>query len=103
MPIILPHGLASDEIRVLQEFRRLNAESLSLEQVKAIKHPAGKGGEAPAVALADRGWIEVDGSREQFTLTQRAKEFLAIDARPMFEEASPAGGTAAANPAADNE
>ena len=103
MPIILPHGLASDEIRVLQEFRRLNAESLSLEQIKAIKHPAGKGGEAPAVALADRGWIEVDGSREQFTLAQRAKEFLAIDARPMFEEASAAGAPAAAEAVPDGD
>ena len=103
MPIILPHGLASDEIRVLQEFRRLNAESLSLEQLKAIKHPAGKGGEAPAVALADRGWIEVDGSREQFTITQKAKEFLAIDARPMFEEADAAGASAAASPTGDGD
>jgi hypothetical protein len=93
--IILPHGLASDEIRVLQEFRRLNAESLSLEQIKAIKHPAGKGGEVPAVALADRGWIDMDGSREHFALTQKAKDFLAIDARPMFEEASTSGAASA--------
>jgi hypothetical protein len=101
MPIILPNGLQSDEIRVLQEFRRLNVETLPLEKIKAIKHPAGKGGEAPAVSLADRGWIEVDGPRENFTLTQKAKDFLAIDARPLIEETSDAAASAAGNPDAD--
>jgi len=96
MAIILPNGLNPQEIRVLQEFRRLNAESLSLEQIKAIKHPFG-GGEAPAVSLVDKGWLETNGNHETFAVTQKAKDFLAIDAKPMVEET----GEAAENPEAD--
>lgn len=104
MPIILPLGLTSEEIRVLQEFRRLNVDTLPVETIKALKHPAGPGGEAPAVSLADKGWLEVDGPRENFTLTQKAKDFLAIDAKPMFEETpgpSKAAASAAETPQED--
>ena len=38
--IILPHDLTTQEIRVLQEFRRLNLETMTPEQIKAIKHTA---------------------------------------------------------------
>ena len=100
MAIILPNGLTPQEIRVLQEFRRLNADSLTLEQIKAIKHPAG-GGEAPAVSLVDKGWLETNGNRETFAVTQKAKDFLAIDAKPMVEETSEAAASAAENPEAD--
>ncbi len=48
--IILPNDLATQEIRVLQEFRRLNAETLSPDQIQAIKHPAGGGRGAGGVA-----------------------------------------------------
>lgn len=90
MPIILPNALTTPEIRVLQEFRRLNAESLPLDTIKAIKHPAG-GGEAPAAGLVEKGFLGADGARENFALTQKAKDFLAIDAKPMFEESGTAG------------
>lgn len=86
MAIILPHSLTSPEIRVLQEFRRLTTDTLTLEQIKAIKHPA-SGGEAPAASLAGKGFVTANG--EGFTLTQQGKDFLAIDARPLGEE----GGT----------
>lgn len=95
--IVLPLGLTSEEIRVLQEFRRLNAEALSLEKIKALKHPAGPGGEAPAVALADKGWLEIDATRENYALTQKAKDFLAIDPKPMYEETA----AVAVSPATD--
>lgn len=100
MAIILPNGLTTQEIRVLQEFRRLNAETLSLEQIKAIKHPAG-GGESPVVSLTEKGWLEPNGSRESFATTQKAKDFLALDPKPMVEETSEAAASAAANPDAD--
>jgi hypothetical protein len=100
MPIILPNGLTTPEIRVLQEFRRLNAEALPLETIKALKHPTG-GGEAPAVALVQKGYLETNGSSESFSLTQKAKDFLAIDARPAIEETSDAAASAAENPDAD--
>jgi len=98
MAIILPHGLDSQEIRVLQEFRRLNTETLTLEQIKAIKHPAG-GGEAPAVSLVSKGFLT--GNGEGYSVTPQAKDFLSIDAKPMVEETSEAAASAAANPQAD--
>lgn len=89
--IILPNDLTSQEIRVLQEYRRLNLETMTPDQIKAIKHPAG-GGEQPAVGLVGKGWLTADS--EGYTLTEKARTFLAIDARPMFEEAGAAGGSA---------
>ncbi len=100
MAIILPNGLTTQEIRVLQEFRSLNAETLSLEQIKAIKHPTG-GGESPTVSLTEKGWLEANGSRESFATTQKAKDVLALDPKPMVEETSEAAASAAENPDAD--
>ncbi|HWW61085.1 MAG TPA: hypothetical protein VN181_06950, partial [Thermoanaerobaculia bacterium] len=74
-------------IRVLQEFRRLNAETLGIATIKAIKHPAG-GGEAPAIDLVSKGFLTADATRENFALTQKGKDFLAIDAKPMNEESA---------------
>lgn len=98
MAIILPNGLTAQEIRVLQEYRRLNLETMTVEQIKAIKHPAG-GGEAPAVSLAAKGFLEATG--DAFTLTQKAKDLLAIDPVPMFEEPSAAAASAVETTEAD--
>lgn len=98
MAIILPHGLTSQEIRILQEFRRLNGETLTAEQLGAIKHPGGAG-EPPAAGLVEKGFLTAEG--EGFALTAKAKDFLSIDARPMIEETSAAAASAAANPDAD--
>ena len=99
MPITLPHGLTSEEIRVLQEFRRLNAETLPLETINAIKHPVGAIGEKPAASLASKGYlIAGEGG---YTITATAKDFLSIDARPLVEETSDAAASAAENPQAD--
>ena len=83
--IILPNDLTTPEIRVLQEFRRLNLETMTPEQIKAIKHPAG-GGEQPAAALVGKGYLTADAGG--FTQTGKAKAFLAIDAKPMFEDST---------------
>jgi hypothetical protein len=99
MPIILPNGLTTAEIRVLQEFRRLTTDTLALETIKAIKHPAGALGEAPAASLVGKGWLTGEG--DTFTVTQKAKDFLAIDAVPLVESTSDAAASAAANPDAD--
>ena len=85
--IILPNDLTTQEIRVLQEFRRLNLETMTPEQIKAIKHPAG-GGEQPAAALVGKGYLTADAGG--FTQTEKAKAFLAIDAKPMFEDSTSA-------------
>jgi hypothetical protein len=98
MPIILPNGLTPQEIRVLQEYRLRNTDTLSADAIKTIKHPAG-GGEAPALSLAGKGFVAAsDGG---FAITQKGKDFLAIDARPMIEETSDAAASAAGNPDAD--
>lgn len=97
--IILPNALTSQEIRVLQEYRRLNAETMSVDQIKAIKHPAG-GGEQPAVALVGKGYLTADPAG--FTLTEKARLFLSVDPVPMFEEAS-AGAASAGDAEVDLE
>jgi hypothetical protein len=82
MAIILPFPLTVPEMRVLQEYRRVATESLPIDAIKAIKHPVG-GGEAPALSLVAKGYLASDGTN--FTLTEKAKEFLAIDAKPDVE------------------
>jgi hypothetical protein len=88
MAIVLPFPMTEAEMRVLQEFRRISADTLDLAAIKAIKHPVG-GGEAPALTLIDKGYLTTDGAREKFTLTARAKEFLAINYVPEVESAAP--------------
>ena len=80
---MLIKGMTEQEIRVLQEFRRLPAESMSVDAIKAIKHPAG-GGDAPARSLVAKGYLSGEG--DVFTLTPKAKAFLAYDPKPEFEE-----------------
>jgi len=96
--IILPLGLTSEEIRVLQEFRRVGVDTMAVETIKALKHPVGPAGDAPAISLRAKGWLTADASGESFVLTSKAKDFLAVDVRPMFEE-GPAPGQAAASDA----
>ncbi|HEX9985952.1 MAG TPA: hypothetical protein VGF69_22010 [Thermoanaerobaculia bacterium] len=93
MPIILPYGLTTQELRVLQEFRRMTVESLPVTAIKAIRHPAG-GGDAPALALVEKGYLEADAARETFTLTEKAKALLAIDPVPLNEDGSAGGADA---------
>jgi hypothetical protein len=93
MPIILSHPMTAQEMRVLQEFRRVAAETLSVAAIKAIKHPAG-GGEAPANSLVTKGYLTADSGAENYTLTQKAKDFLALDVKPEFEEAGSAADDA---------
>jgi len=88
---MLIKGMTPQEIRVLQEFRRMTTDSMALPAIKAIKHPTG-GGEAPAFSLVQKGYLTVDDARQNFTLTQKAKDFLAYDPKPEFEE-----GTASAS------
>ena len=87
MAIILSEPLSIQELRVLQEFRRLAAETLSLATIKAIKHPAG-GGEAPAHTLAGKGYLTADEQGQNFTLTEKAKELLAVEPKPLAPAAS---------------
>lgn len=80
--------MTEQEIRVLQEYRRIAAETLDVAAIKAIKHPAG-GGEAPARALVAKGYLTPAADGQSFTLTELAREFLAYDPKPEFEESGP--------------
>lgn len=86
MAIIMSQPLTVQEMRVLQEYRRINSETMPIAAITAIKHPVG-GGEAPALSLADKGFLTTDAPRENFTLTQKAKDFLAIEVKPESESA----------------
>lgn len=82
---MLIKGMTEQEIRVLQEFRRMAVETLGIDAIKAIKHPAG-GGEGPAFSLVGKGFLTADSARENFTLTEKAKDFLSYDPKPELEE-----------------
>jgi hypothetical protein len=88
MAIVLPFIITIPEMRLLQEFRRVGTDTLGIAAIKAIKHPS-DGGEAPALSLVEKGYLTADASRENFTLTEKAKAFLAIDYKPEVE--SPGG------------
>ena len=94
MAIILPHPMTPQEMRVLQEFRRVATDTMNVAAIKAIKHPAG-GGDAPAIALVAKGYLAADEARENFTLTPKAKDFLALDPKPEFEQDAPTNQQAA--------
>jgi hypothetical protein len=81
---MLIKGMTAEEIRVLQEYRRVQSESMTSAAIKAIKHPSG-GGDAPALSLVAKGYLSASG--DGFQLTEKAKEFLAYDPKPEFEEA----------------
>ena len=85
MTIILSHDLTVQEIRVLQEYRRVTGQSLTTAEINAIRHPVG-GGEGPAVSLAQKGYLEAAG--DIYALTQKARDFLALDVKPEFEGSS---------------
>lgn len=82
MAIVLPVPLTIQEIRVLQEFRRLGSDSLGADAIRAIKHPTG-GGDAPAASLVAKGYLAA--SEGLYTVTETARAFLAIDHKPAGE------------------
>jgi hypothetical protein len=90
---MLIKGMTAQEIRVLQEYRRLAVDELDLPAIKLIRHPVG-GGEGPAWSLVEKGFLTADETRQRLRLTERAREFLAIDARPLFEESGAAAADA---------
>jgi hypothetical protein len=87
MAIILSHPMTPQEMRVLQEYRRVARETLPLASIEAIKHPVG-GGKAPALSLVAKGYLVADATGENFTLTEKARQFLALESKPMTDEAA---------------
>lgn len=80
----LPHDLSAQEIRVLQEFRRLEKGALSKEEIAAVKHPAPPMTDV-ASALVEKGWVQTNGTGGTYELTEKAKEFLSFNPVPLYE------------------
>lgn len=93
MAIVLPFPLTIQEIRVLQEYRRVGAETLSGEAIRGIKHPGGSG-EDLISSLLGKGFVTAAPGGSGFSLTDAGKALLARDVRPGGEESGPAPETA---------
>ena len=84
MAIILSHPMTVQEIRVLQEFRRVSAETMPMTALKAIKHPVG-GGDTPVLSLVQKGYLVADEGGQNFSLTGKSRDFIALDVKPDVE------------------
>lgn len=82
----LPNGLTPQELRVLQEFRRVEKDELNEDEINGIKHPHG-GGLEPARSLLQKGWLKGAAEGAGFALTERAKALLAVKPAPAGAEA----------------
>ena len=80
----LPEKLSAQEIRVLQEFRRIQQDAMTPEEIRGIRHPAG-GGEEPARELTGRGWLTLEDSGGSYRLTEKARRFLEWEPVPGTE------------------
>jgi hypothetical protein len=72
--------LNANEIRVLQEFRRTTQQTMTLAEIRAIKHPAGSGD--PVSSLIGKGFLSETEPGVSVSLTERAGSFLAYDPKP---------------------
>jgi hypothetical protein len=81
----LPNGLTPQELRVLQEYRRVEKDELTEEEIAGIKHPHG-GGVEPARSLAAKGYLEAAMEGTGFALTDKAKALLAEKPAPAGAE-----------------
>lgn len=77
--MLLPHGLSANEIRVLQEFRRTQQKTMSLDEIRAIKHPIAAD---PIPTLIQKGYLTETEAGASVRLTERADAFLSYDPKP---------------------
>jgi len=77
----LPIGLTTPEIRILQEYRRLETAEMSLDQIQKILHPT-RIDNPPVKSLVEKGFLTESGNGESLTLTDVAREFLERKAEP---------------------
>lgn len=89
----LPHGLTPQELRVLQEYRRVEKDELTGEEIAGIRHPHG-GGVEPARSLAAKGYLEARAEGTAFGLTGKAKDLLAEKPAPAGAEGEAASAEA---------
>lgn len=75
----LPEGLTPQEIRILQEYRRMGRQEMTLEEILRIKHPV-EAGEAPVHGLVEKGYLQ--GDDQGYALSEKGSDFLAQNPEP---------------------
>lgn len=83
MSVKLPGGLRADELRILQEFRRLGRREMARTDIQAIRHPAGGGPEA-IEGLLTKGYLSKT-QEDVFVLDAKADELFAFQPMPYYE------------------
>lgn len=79
----LPNGFRPEELRILQEYRRLGKKSMTREQIDAIRHPASA--EGAVEGLLEKGFLVPSGAEGEYELTASADELLAVEPVPEWE------------------
>ena len=77
----MPHDLTAQEIRLLQEFRRLTSKQLTRGQLEGVRHPFGETG--PAISgLLQKGFLTNGDAADSYGLTEKGEKFLSYDPVP---------------------
>jgi len=97
--MVLTLGLTTQEIRVLQEFRRLGKDALTSAEIGAIKHPF-PAEEGPERSLLSKGYLTA-GETDSFALTPLADPLLSYNPVPEYEVADGKGDPSEATPEAE--
>jgi len=80
----MPIGLTAPEIRILQEFRRLETKEMALDAVRQIKHPT-KAPDEALDRLLDAGFLNVSEDKSTYRLTETAESLLARPCEPEVD------------------
>ncbi|HSN69486.1 MAG TPA: hypothetical protein VLV48_09585, partial [Thermoanaerobaculia bacterium] len=83
MAVKLPDGLAADQIRILQEFRRRKVRTLTVDEIAAIRHPVGGGPEA-VEALIEKGYLR-RRSDQAIEVEPKGEALAGVEALPHYE------------------
>jgi len=79
----LPNGFRPEELRILQEYRRLARKSMTREEIDLIRHPASA--EGAIEGLLEKGYLVPSGGEGEYLLTPASEELLAVEPVPEWE------------------
>ena len=82
----LPGGLSAPEIRILQEYRRAGVQTMTMAEIREIRHPSKVGDEA-VDGLVTKGYVTRGEGDETFALTENGTSFLERNPVPEFADA----------------
>jgi hypothetical protein len=81
MAVKLPEGLTADQLRILQEFRRKNSQTLTMDEIAAIRHPVGGGPDALESLIA-RGYAR-RGDDGRIEIAPKGEALTGVDHLPL--------------------